>query len=84
MDTYSEITRIIPNDNLKYDEICEMAMPEPVKLGDIKVKSTVNASTLSFEMRRIKRLRQPYSKILLEKHMRYLTRNAELHDFAKK
>jgi hypothetical protein len=47
-----------------------------------KTENYVNR-TFNFGVRRSGRLRSPYSKILLDKYALYLSRNADLHDFAK-
>ena len=54
-----------------------------VIIGDKQVKKIVNNDSFNFSIRRIKRLRNPYARFVLEKYMRHLTRSAEQHDFAK-
>lgn len=48
------------------------------KLG----QATLNGTTFTFGMRRIKALREPYAKNLLDKYTRHLARPGDLHDFA--
>lgn len=53
-------------------------------IGDMLVKQSIKNDSLTFEIKRVKHLRNPYSRFVLEKYMRFQARTAEQHDFAKK
>lgn len=83
----NKILKNFPRNSEVYKNIYSKLTPELVIVGNIKVsaqiKYEINSNSVYMSVKRIKRLRQPYSRLLLEKYMQYLTRNAELHDFAK-
>lgn len=78
-----EILKNLPKKGERYKKIYPKICPDLVALGNIKVPAVVGNNDFSFNVKRVKRLRQPYSGLLLEKYLEYLTRNAEQHDFAK-
>lgn len=57
--------------------------PKALIIGDLQIEKLVTRNEINFEIKRIKRLRNPYARLVLEKYMRHLARSAEQHDFAK-
>jgi hypothetical protein len=53
-----------------------------LSLGDKLAKSSLSDTTFSYGIKRVKALRDPYAKNLLDKYTRYLSRTGNLHDFA--
>ncbi len=53
-----------------------------LSLGDKLAKSSLKGNIFSFGIKRVKALRDPYAKNLLDKYTRYLSRTGNLHDFA--
>ncbi|MDR6563613.1 MULTISPECIES: hypothetical protein [unclassified Arcicella] len=78
------LLRGLPKNKDRYKALNSKLSPDLVIIGDKKIPVAMGKSSFSLKVKRIKRLRQPYARLLLEKYMEYLTRNALLHDFAKK
>ena len=53
-----------------------------LSLNDKLGNSTLTGSRFAFGIQRIKSLREPYAKNLLDKYTRHLSRTGDLHDFA--
>jgi hypothetical protein len=64
--------------------IIKQLSPKAIIIGDLQIEKVVDRNKINFEIQRVKRLRNPYARLVLEKYMRHLARSAEQHDFAKK
>ncbi|MEA5402293.1 hypothetical protein VB776_05180 [Arcicella sp. DC2W] len=87
LDKQKEINMLLkglPKNKNRYKALSSKLCPNLVVLGDKQIPVNMEKNSISLKVKRIKRLRQPYARLLLEKYMEYLTRNALLHDFAKK
>lgn len=74
----------LPKNKDRYKDLFAKLCPDLVLIGDRKVNISIDKNKISLRIKRLKRLRQPYARLLLEKYVNYLTRNAEQYDFAKK
>ena len=64
------------------DKLMELKLPS-LSMNDKLGKTEFDGTKLSFGIRRVKSLREPFSAKLLEKYTKFLSRDAELHDFTK-
>jgi|GEM_PF-4969495 len=62
-------------------EILDDLLPS-LSLDNKLAKTSHQNSTFSFGIKRVKALRDPYAKNMLDKYTRYLSRTGNLHDFA--
>ncbi|MBD2769386.1 hypothetical protein IC235_15970 [Hymenobacter sp. BT664] len=62
-------------------ELIQGLLPK-LSLNDKLGATTLTGSLFSFGIRRVKALREPYAKNLLDKYTRHLSRTGDLHDFA--
>lgn len=63
------------------NKITQGLLPK-LSLGDKLGKSILTGTHFSFGLKRVRSLREPYAKNLLDKYTRYLSRTGDLHDFA--
>ena len=64
------------------NQLASLILPK-ISLNDKMGEPVLNGNTFSFGIERIKSLRDPYAKNLLDKYTRHLSRTGDLHDFAE-